>query len=160
MPILLFRVDERLIHGQVVVGWGNALDPDRYAVVDDRLAESDWEQDLYRMSVPDAVEVLFVSVDEAVEALDEWRSVELGTLVLTRDLDSMVRLARRGRLEGEQVNVGGIHHGPGREKVLDYVYLDDEDRTRLRALEEEGVTVTARDLPGTSPVGLGRLLRE
>ena len=46
VPIVLFRVDERLIHGQVVIGWGHELRPERYVVVDDDLAESPWEQEL------------------------------------------------------------------------------------------------------------------
>jgi PTS system mannose-specific IIB component/fructoselysine and glucoselysine-specific PTS system IIB component len=44
MSIVLFRVDERLIHGQVVVGWGAELHPDRIIVVDDEIAHSQWEQ--------------------------------------------------------------------------------------------------------------------
>ncbi len=158
MPILLYRVDERLIHGQVVVGWGNALEPDRYAVVDDELAGTEWEQDLYRMGVPDGTEAVFLTVEEAIRALEGWRDSDRDTVVLARDVETMLRLARDGRLEGERVNLGGLHYGPGREKVLDYVYLDADDRERLEALENEGVQVAARDLPGTKPVPLSRLL--
>lgn len=158
MPILLFRVDERLIHGQVVVGWGNHLDPDRYVVVDDALAVSEWEQELYGLGVPEDAEAAFVSVEEARSALAGWKASPRRTVVLTRDLETMLELARGGRLEGERVNVGGIHHAAGREKVLDYVYLSDDDRGRLRALEAEGVRVSARDLPGSSRVELSRLL--
>ena len=53
MAIVLFRVDERLIHGQVVVGWGTRLHPNRIVVVDDDLAVSPWEQDLYTLGLPD-----------------------------------------------------------------------------------------------------------
>ncbi|NIV57363.1 MAG: PTS transporter subunit IIB, partial [Actinobacteria bacterium] len=66
MPIVLHRVDERLIHGQVVIGWGHQLRPDRYVVVDDELAASDWEQDLYRLGAGDA-DVVFADVESAVE---------------------------------------------------------------------------------------------
>jgi mannose/fructose/N-acetylgalactosamine-specific phosphotransferase system component IIB len=52
MPIVLFRVDERLIHGQVVVGWGGPLHADRIVVVDDAIAGSPWEQELYCLGVP------------------------------------------------------------------------------------------------------------
>jgi mannose/fructose/N-acetylgalactosamine-specific phosphotransferase system component IIB len=52
VPIVLFRVDERLIHGQVVVGWGERLHMDRIVVVDDELAGSAWEQELYCLGVP------------------------------------------------------------------------------------------------------------
>ena len=52
MSIALYRVDERLIHGQVVVAWGNLLHPERIVVVDDALADSTWEQELYTLGLP------------------------------------------------------------------------------------------------------------
>jgi mannose/fructose/N-acetylgalactosamine-specific phosphotransferase system component IIB len=124
--IALFRVDERLIHGQVTVAWGNELGLDRYVVVDDHLPQADFARGL----------------------LSRWAASSESSVVLTRDLDHMVRLARGGTLTGKSVNLGGIHHRPGRERVLPYLFLDSDDRQRIRALEAEGVTVTAQDLPG------------
>lgn len=159
MPILLYRVDDRLIHGQVVVGWGNRLDPSRYIVVDDDLADSGWEQQLYELGLPDGVEAEFVTVDRARESLDRWRCSEVRSVLLTRNVATALALARDGRLRGERINLGGIHHGPGRTRALPYVYLDEDDRRRLRTLdEEEDVEVTAQDLPGSDPVELDRLL--
>ena len=160
MPILLFRVDERLIHGQVVIGWGSQLHPDRYVVVDDDIAGSEWEQDLYRLTVIDGAEVLFLTVERARQQVLEWMSSDERTVLLTRDLDSMLRLARSRLLEGKSVNLGGIHHGKGRKKVRSYLYLDDADRGCVRALEEEGTHVVGRDLPGSLKVGLADLLEE
>ena len=74
--------------------------------------------------------------------------------------DTVLRLARGGTLAGEKVNLGGIHHAPGRTQVRSYLYLDDADRTRLRELEREGVAVFARDLPDSLRVDLDTLLRE
>jgi mannose/fructose/N-acetylgalactosamine-specific phosphotransferase system component IIB len=160
MPILLFRVDERLIHGQVVIGWGSQLHPERYLVVDDDIADSEWEQDLYRMTVGDGTEVSFLTVEQARQRVPEWMSADERTLLLTCDLYSMLRLARNRLLEGRSVNLGGIHHGKGRKRVRSYLYLDDADRGRVRALEEEGVHVSGRDLPGSLKVGLADLLEE
>jgi PTS system mannose-specific IIB component/fructoselysine and glucoselysine-specific PTS system IIB component len=160
VPILLFRVDERLIHGQVVVGWGSQLHTERYLVVDDDIADSEWEQDLYRMTVGDGTEVSFLTVEQARQRVPEWMSADERTLLLTRDLDSMLRLARNRLLEGRNVNLGGIHHGKGRKRVRSYLYLDDADRGRVRALEEEGMHASGRDLPGSLKVGLADLLEE
>jgi len=160
MPILLYRVDERLIHGQVVIGWGSELRPDLYVVVDDQLAGSEWEQDLYRLAAGDGTEVEFHTVAGARGHLDGWRNGEGRTVLLTRDLDSMVRLASERTLEGESVNLGGIHHAEGRTRVRPYLYLNAEDRARVRALEHEGAKVSGRDLPSSLKVGLDDLLEE
>lgn len=158
MSVVLFRIDERLIHGQVVVGWGGRLHPDRIVVVDDELAASQWEQELYTMGVPAGVEAGFASVDEAVAELPDWLAGEDRIVLLTRDIATMNRLAASGLLKGEEVNVGGIHHGPGRSRVLRYVFLSDEERAGLVSLAEQGTRVVARDVPGARGVDLDDLV--
>lgn len=158
MSVVLFRIDERLIHGQVVVGWGGRLHPDRIVVVDDELAASQWEQELYTMGVPAGVEAGFASVDEAVASLPEWLAGEDRIVLLTRDISTMNGLAESGLLKGEEVNVGGIHHGPGRSRVLRYVFLSDEERAELVSLAEQGARVVARDVPGARGVDLDDLV--
>ncbi|MGD8321122.1 MAG: PTS sugar transporter subunit IIB [Gemmatimonadota bacterium] len=157
MSIVLYRVDERLIHGQVILGWGNQLKPERYLVVDDELAQSDWEQELYRLGAGE-MDVRFSSVEEARRLLPQWRADEKRSILLTRDVDAMVRLARGGLLAGERVNLGGQHPGPGRAQVLTYLHLTQEDRDGLAELQEAGVDVSARDLPDAAKVSLKTLL--
>lgn len=158
VPIVLLRVDERLIHGQVVIGWGNQLRPDRYLVVDDALVQSGWELELYRLAACDA-DVVFVGVDEACQRIQEWREAPSRSILLTRDIAAMRRIADRGVLSGERVNLGGIHHGLGRDEVLAYLHLTEEDRSDLRAMAAAGVEITARDLPDAHRVGLDTLLK-
>lgn len=158
MPILLYRVDERLIHGQVVVGWGAKLRPERFIVVDDELSRSEWEQELYLLGVPDGAEAIFLGAREASGRLMEWDTSPIRTLLLTRDIPTMLDLARAGDLSGKTVNLGGIHFQAGRDEVLPYLFLDDGDRSALRALAEEGVRISAQDLPGSSEVRLDVLL--
>ena len=158
MTVVLFRVDERLIHGQVVLGWGRELRPDRYVVVDDALAESEWEQELYRLSVADEHDVVFATLAAALAAFPAWQADGGRTVVLTRDVTTMADLAEGGALDGAEVNLGGIHHRPGRREVRPYLFLDDEDRDAVRRLVDAGARVTGRDLPAATRVGLDQLL--
>ena len=141
----------------MVIGWGHQLRPERYVVVDDDLAGSAWEQDLYRLGAGSA-EVIFSTLVAAREALEEWRAAPERTILLTRDVASMRRLGEGRALTGEAVNLGGIHHGPGRAEVLTYLHLTSEDLEDLRALEAEGAQITARDLPDAHRVTLASLL--
>lgn len=156
--MVLFRVDERLIHGQVVVGWGSRLHLDAIVVVDEELAGSPWEQELYAMGVEPEVETAFLTVADARRRLPGWLTDERRILLLTRDVASMLRLAEHGLMAGEEVNVGGIHHATGRRAVLPYVFLSDAESRDLAALADEGVVVTARDVPTARKVGLSELL--
>lgn len=158
MSIVLFRVDERLIHGQVVLGWGGELHPQRYLVVDDDLAGSAWEQELYRLSVPDEVAVVFTDVPGGRAALSGWRDDDVRSVLLTRDVAAMAALGGDGGLEGAEINLGGIHPRPGRTEVRPYLFLDDADRAGVRALVTGGAAVTGRDLPGASRVPVEQIL--
>lgn len=157
MAVLLYRVDERLIHGQVVVGWGHALRFDTVLVVDDELAESDWEQDLYRLAAGEA-KVIFASVEECADTLAAYREDSTRTIVLTRGLPAMRSLGDQGLLEGGEVNLGGQHHGEGRREVLSYLHLSPEDLDHVRALRSAGIAVSARDLPDSTKVPAGQLV--
>lgn len=157
MSIVLFRVDERLIHGQVVIGWGHELRPDRYVVVDDDLAGSAWEQELYRLGADGAV-VDFVTAETASRALDSYLSDATRTILLTRDVATMRRLAEGGGMRGHTVNFGGLHHGPGRAKVLTYLHLAPSDVEDVRRIMHEGIRVQARDLPDAPRVDLANAL--
>jgi len=158
MPIVLYRVDERLIHGQVVVGWGSQLRPDRYLVVDEAVAKSEWEQELYELGVPEGAQVEFWSPSDARPMLLSWEESDLRTVLLTRDLDTILELAKGGLLEGKALNVGGLHLRKGREEILPYLFLDPSDRESLRSLDSEGLLISAQDLPGSPKVSLESLL--
>ncbi len=158
MPILLCRVDDRLIHGQVVVGWGAHLGLDLIVVIDDELAESEWEQDLYRAGLPDEVEATFASVEAAVEAFPAWASNAARGFILTRDVRTMRRLAEHGVLADIEVNLGGLHSAPGRERVLSYLFISNEDRAELQRLQRAEVRVRAQDVPSARRVELDELL--
>lgn len=158
MPLVLLRIDERLIHGQVVIGWASQLRPDRYVVVDDDLAKSQWEQDLYRLGAG-GTEVLFPSCADARARLPEWRASPDRTILLTRDVTTMQRLAEGELLRGEAVVVGGVHPAPGRREALTYVHLTEREMADLEALAAAGVSVSARDLPDSPRVDLDVLRR-
>lgn len=157
MTVVLFRVDDRLIHGQVVVGWGRRLEAESLVVVSDELAGSPTEQEIYRSGLPNGLTADFWSEDAAVTRIPEAMDSETRILVLTPDLATMWRLAVAGVLIHE-VNVGGLHAAAGRESVLPYVYLGPDDRQRVRDFEAAGVRVTAQDVPGAARVRLERVL--
>jgi PTS system mannose-specific IIB component/fructoselysine and glucoselysine-specific PTS system IIB component len=157
MSIVLYRVDERLIHGQVVVGWGGELHPNRIVVVDDDLAASAWEQELYAIGLPDDLVTTFESVEQARAHLPDWQKGADRVVVLTRDIATMRRLASAGVMRGEEVNIGGIHYAPGRTAILPYVYLSEAEMVEMDALENVGVRISARDLPGARRIELNEM---
>jgi PTS system mannose-specific IIB component/fructoselysine and glucoselysine-specific PTS system IIB component len=157
VPIDLYRIDDRLIHGQVVVGWGQPMNAGFIVLVDDEVAGSEWEQELYRMGVPPEMDVFFASIEQAVDRMAAWRGDPRRGILLTADIDTMRRLADAS--DGiRAVNVGGIHHRAGRIGRLRYLYLSPQEEQELRALEARGIVVTAQDVPSSRPLPLRELL--
>jgi PTS system mannose-specific IIB component/fructoselysine and glucoselysine-specific PTS system IIB component len=156
VTLLLYRIDDRLIHGQVVVGWGQPLDIEFIVLVDDVVAVSDWEQELYRMGVPPEMELYFHTAEAAITALPKYRAEARRGLLLTGDIETMSRLVDGGGVD--TVNVGGIHSRPGRVQRMRYVFLTPDEERQLRAIAARGVTVMAQDVPGARPVSLEDLL--
>ena len=156
MSIVLNRIDDRLIHGQVVVGWGQPLDIGFIVLVDDEVAASDWEQELYRMGTPPDMDVHFHSVAEAATELDRYRADERPGILLTGTIAAMLRLVQTAGVR--EVNIGGIHHRGDRKPRLRYVFLSAEEEQLLREMAALGATVTAQDVPATHPMELNELL--
>jgi PTS system mannose-specific IIB component/fructoselysine and glucoselysine-specific PTS system IIB component len=157
VPIELYRIDDRLVHGQVVVGWGQPLNVTFVVLVDDVIATSDWEQELYRMGAPPEMAVTFESVETALAHLADYQSRPAHGILLAGDIETMRLLVERsGTINA--VNLGGIHHRIGRTARLRYVFLTPDEETSLRELAASGVTITAQDVPATTPVPLDQLL--
>jgi PTS system mannose-specific IIB component/fructoselysine and glucoselysine-specific PTS system IIB component len=158
VSVELFRIDDRLIHGQVVVGWGQTLGIEFIVLVDDDVRDSDWEQELYRMGVPPQVSVVFTNVSEAAAQVAAWQADQRKGIVLTGDVETMARLVAAAAGAVRSVNVGGVHYREGRKERLRYVYLNDEELQTLGGIGAAGAEVTAQDVPTGTRVPLAELL--
>lgn len=153
MSVALVRVDDRLLHGQVLIAWGGALHVARYLVVDDALAQSPFERQLVE-SCGGECSVDIVDLAGAVSSVMAEADRPGAAIVLVRDLPRALELARAVRAAGgrlDVINLGGAHHAAGKERVHDYVYLDASDRAALAGLAELGVRVSVQDVPAATP---------
>ena len=157
MPLSLVRIDDRLIHGQVVLGWARVLKPDRIVVANDRIAKNQWERKFYTASVPPRIKVSFLSLEETtVELLNNLYKSE-SVLMLFESVKDIHHVIEKG-VKLNEVNVGGLHYRQGADELLPYVFLTDEDRSLLRDLVKQGVTLTAQDIPGNSATNINSLV--
>jgi PTS system mannose-specific IIB component len=145
--ILLFRVDDRLVHGQVAVGWKNALEANHLLVVDDEVAANEFDRTLMEMSAPYDLQLNIFSEHEAVKKLPSLsRDKKLRTIVLVRTPDVVEHLVRRG-IQIDELNVGGMRFSPGKEQVTRAVYLDDTDIEKIKSLARQGIKIEGRIVP-------------
>jgi PTS system mannose-specific IIB component/fructoselysine and glucoselysine-specific PTS system IIB component len=109
------------------------------------------------MGVPPEMEVFFESVASAVTRLPEFQSDPRTGILLTGDIDTMRRLVvESGRINA--INLGGVHHKPGRIQRLRYLFLSRDEERVLQALAAGGTAVSAQDVPAARPLPLEDVL--
>lgn len=152
----MIRIDDRLIHGQVVVGWCSKMRPDRLLLCDDEVAASEWEREIYEEAACD-YEVTICTTDEAVRLLRDRKLQQQNVFLIVSSPKTLVRLIELG-LKFEKVVVGGMHHEPGKRKILDFIYINEADLESFRFLVEHDVALECRDLPNCRPIDLAERL--
>ena len=150
-------MDDRLVHGQVVVGWCQPLSLAFIVLVDDTVAANDWERELYRMGTPPEIELFVETADRAVARLPEFEARSDAGMLLTADIATMARLVEAAP-QIRSVNIGGVHHRAGRTSRLPYVFLSPDEEAALAAIAARGVRITAQDLPGAAAIPLDKLV--
>lgn len=159
MPILLYRVDERLIHGQVIVGWGNRLKPDQIVLANDQVASNPWERELYLACVPPEIKTVILTVDEAALLISKDQCQPEKTFVLVDSPADILRMLQQG-VKIKSVNVGGIHSKPGRKKILPYLFLSPQEISAFKSIISSGVECECRDVPLAEKHDLSSLFRK
>ena len=157
MPLLLARIDDRLIHGQVAHGWGAPLRPTWIAIVSDALRSDPGRSSLYLFAAPDGARAVALSVAEALEPEIRQTVEAERAFLLFPGPEEPLRL-KEGGFPLAEVNVGGLHFAVGKRSYLPYVYLDDKGREALLRLASLGVQLIAQDLPTNPAVRLEPLL--
>ena len=147
--ISLVRVDNRLIHGQVIEAWLPKLRANRIVVADDEACHSPLIRAAMALAVPTSVEVRIQPLAEVdYPGLFEDSS---RTLLLIRDVAGVWEAERHG-LRLAHLNLGNIHYGANRRKVSASVFLPKEELSQLKVLVDKGLKVEARGVPSEAPV--------
>jgi mannose/fructose/N-acetylgalactosamine-specific phosphotransferase system component IIB len=157
MPLCLVRIDDRLIHGQIVLGWARLMKPDRIVVSNDRVAGNNWERKFYTSSVPSHIKLSFLTLEEtARELLNNLYKNESVMILFETTKDAYLVVEKGVRFE--EINIGGLHHRDGANEVLPYVFLTQEDTNLLRELVKQKIRLFAQDIPGNQPTILNPLV--
>lgn len=149
--ISLVRVDNRLIHGQVVEAWLPQLKVSRVAVADDEAARSPLIRAAMGLAVQSSIDVLIQPQSDV--PYGQISSDEKKTLVLFRDVAGAVAAHAHG-LTMDHLNLGNVHFATGRKQLSPSVFLSKAELEQLEELAKDGVEVEARGVPSDKAVSL------
>lgn len=143
--ILLTRIDNRLVHGQVGVVWCNALGANLIVVANDDVAEDPVQQNLMDMVLPEAVGIRFFSIQKTCDVIHKASDSQKIFLV-TKTPQDVLRLLKGG-VPLKKVNVGNMHYAEGKKQVSSRVSVDDDDIATFKEIVGMGVEVEERVMP-------------
>ncbi len=158
MSIVLARIDNRLIHGQVLEAWVPHVKAECIVVANNRVAGSSLQKVLMEAAVPRTIRVVIAPIEQ------------VGELLASRELDSKRVLLLMESSEDAQgvfdtgvrfptLNLGNMHAAAGKERVSCTIALDDLDIEHLSALEKSGVRIVSQCIPKDKEVGWKKLVR-
>jgi mannose/fructose/sorbose-specific phosphotransferase system IIB component len=146
MGLRLVRIDDRLIHGQVVVGWVRFLNADHIVVANDATANDAMQKALYEMVVPRELKVSILTISETAE---KFKQAAFGNdtiiLLVSRPQDAL-DLLNLGMVI-KSINVGGIRFEPGKRQISKSISVNKADCTALAELIAKGVEIEGRAVP-------------
>lgn len=151
MTLKLVRVDDRLIHGQVVAVWLRAVGAHRIVIVDDKTAQDEFLRDLVVLAAPQGVQVEVIGVADGAARVLELASTSEDSFILLRSPVIALQLRRAG-VPFDVLNVGGMGSGPGRRSLYKNISANDEELAAMRELEKLGTRVELRIVADDRPV--------
>jgi PTS system mannose-specific IIB component len=158
MGIALLRVDDRLVHGQVVEGWLPSLMADLVVVVSDATASDPVQSALMKMALPSGVGLLVLGLAAAPAALAAPQMAARRALVLVPGPAEALALLENGVVV-DRINVGGLHFTIGKVQLGRALFLSEDDKASLRAIAARGVRLEGRPLPTDPLEDLAPMLR-
>jgi PTS system mannose-specific IIB component len=151
MTLTLVRVDDRLIHGQVVAIWLKALNAKRIVIVDDRTAHDEFLREVITLAAPKGVPVEVLDLESGTDRVRDLAAAPEPIFVLMRSPLVALQLRQAG-VEFPLLNVGGLGAGPSRKPLYRNISASPEERDAFRQLEQMGTTVELRIVENDRPV--------
>ncbi|MCD6533585.1 MAG: PTS sugar transporter subunit IIB [Deltaproteobacteria bacterium] len=159
MTTVLFRVDDRLIHGQIVAAWVPYTRATRIVVADNQLPGNLLQSKILRMAVPPKLRVEILSVRQAVTFMGQQRSGPgLLTIMLFAGLEAVVQAIDEGLCLTE-LNLGNIHNAVGKLQIADSISLSRSEIACLRTLQKHDLKITVQPVPTSPAIDVFTLLQ-
>lgn len=157
MKIVLTRIDDRFIHGQVLTKWVKLLPAERIIIVSDDVANDEMRKTLVLSVAPANMKASAVTVDKMVRAYKSPKYENTTAFLLFEKPEDILRLVEGG-VDLKEVNVGGMRFEKDRKHVTKSISVNDDNIDAFKRLNELGVKLEMRQLPGDSSVDFIKVL--
>lgn len=158
MPnILLTRIDNRLIHGQVATQWSGVLGANLLLVANDAVSQDEFRQSLMNMAAPAYAQTRFFSIQKTIDIIGKASPAQK-IFIICENPQDVLKLVEGG-VPIKKVNIGNMHMADGKRQVATTVAVDDADVEAFKKLRDLGVELEIQRVPDTAPENIEKLFK-
>ena len=158
MPnIVLTRIDNRLIHGQVATQWCGVVGANLLLVANDAVSTDDFRQGLMNMAAPAYAQTRFFSIEKTCAIIDKASPAQKIAIICENPQD-VLRLVKGG-VPIKKVNIGNMHMAEGKRQVATSVAVNDDDFACFKELHDLGVELEIKRFPDTADESIDKLFK-
>ncbi len=153
MNIVLARIDDRLIHGQVATIWSKNTECQRIIVCNDDVKKDVIRKTLLEQVSPPGIKSSVLGIDEAIRAYNNPKYQDDRVLFLYTNPTDVVRMVEGGVVI-KSVNIGGMSFKAGKKQITSAVSVDNVDIEAFKKLSKKGIELELRKIFSDSKVDL------
>ena len=161
MKINHTRIDDRLIHGQIVTAWIADSKANTILVADDIVTKNAFQQTILKLAVPSGIKLIISTIDDAAKTINDPNS-KGEVLLIVRNPKCADELLSKG-VQIKSINVGNISNSKsevGRTKLLQYIFVEPSDVEYLKKINQLGVQLDVRAIPNDKSIDGMELLQK
>lgn len=158
MEVKFARIDERLVHGQVITAWAKKYSINKILVIDDEIARDPFMSQVITLSAQAGMDISILEVLKAVEYLHNT-TAKGNLMLLFKNPEPVLRLSETGYFLPE-VNLGNLGSSPKRQRISKNVSLSEEEIETVRKIVALGTHVYLQMLPGDPQVDVTSILQK
>lgn len=154
--ICFSRIDDRLIHGQVVTTWVNTHNIEQIIILNDKIAADKTQKNILAMAAPQGVRVKAFGIEKFAEVIKTTPITRRTMLLFTTSID--VLKAVEGGVPITELNIGGMRYQEGRERLTKALSVSPEERSAFQALLDRGMEITVQMVPKDEKIDLREVI--
>lgn len=156
MSIVFSRIDDRLIHGQVVTTWSNMYSVEQIIILNDKIAGDKTQKNILKMAAPSGIKVQAFPVEKFGQII-QTNEITRRTMLLFTTSEDVLRAINAG-VPVENLNVGGMRFQTGREKLTKAVSVTPDERQAFKEILDKNIEVTVQMVPNDEKVYLSEVI--
>ena len=153
MKISLARIDDRLIHGQIVTSWSKETKCERIIVVSDEVAADVMRKILLEQVAPPGVKSSVVGIDKAIRVFNNPKYADVNAMLLFTNPTDVLRMVEGG-VALKSINIGGMSFKEGKKQITGTISVNDQDIEAFKKLNEKGIVLEIRKVSSDSKINL------